>query len=434
MDPLTQETVPAVEARRRFLTMYPAWLLVGAATLGYLPFLVVTFIVWIKAGSTGVDSWVPMRYAWEWFAQPHAGTIYQKLFIEFHLKFQYPPSSLLIFAVPEYLHLRPTDRALNLIGWSSVLLEGLAAAGVAHKVFRSESWTKMTRSNRILWLTLIGLLGIVFTPVIHAYVLGQVQTWLNAWFVVACLLWVLDRRLAAGAAIGAICLFKPQLGLFLIWALLRGEKKFLAGWAMVVVPGEILALSIFGLPNHLDYLNALRFMAMHGEGLSSNQTVNGLLNRLLGNVSEGNSFPAYNHLIYVCTLVSSAVLVIATMVYRMRSKATNFADFLIAAVTFTLASPIAWDHHFGILPPCFVALLALVMRMPVTAKRNVCAWLLAICYVLTAFPIREDWFAATGWGSLGLAGFFFGVVGILSMLYWLRDDAGLMDVGEPVGL
>jgi len=164
----------------------------------------------------------------------------------------------------------------------------------------------------------------------------------------------------------------------------------------VVVPALVASIALFGLANHLDYLSTLQFLASRGEAFYPNQSVNGLLNRLLLNGDSltwsGTQFPAYQPMIYLGTLLSSAVLILAALFVRGRqTDKGGLLDFMTAALSFTIASPIAWEHHYGILPPIFVALLFALLAGRTTGRRWGFWVVLAVSYVLAAnfFPITN---------------------------------------------
>lgn len=208
---VNQEETHATKRRKDILGMLPAWLVVAVGGALNIPFIVGSVINWVTAKNDRGDSWEPMRLAYEWYMQPHHGTIYQYFFVQAHIKFQYPPSALLLFVAADALHLHATNGALNLIGWLFVGVEAVALAGIGWMISQKREWAIQGRFRLSLGLFLIAGSCVVFYPVMRGYALGQVQTWLNAWFVIACLCWLGGRRLVAGMLIGAICLFKPQL-------------------------------------------------------------------------------------------------------------------------------------------------------------------------------------------------------------------------------
>ena len=59
-------------------------------------------------------------------------------------------------------------------------------------------------------------------------------------------------------------------------------------------------------------------------------------------------------------------------------------DFAGAALTFTIASPIAWEHHYGNLPPILIAILIFSLMLHQTRPKTAQLFLLALSYFLAA--------------------------------------------------
>ena len=376
------------------------------------------------------DSWNAMRSAWTWFATPHQGNLYQQVFFAGHIKFQYPPSSLLLFKVASVFHLELTNRFLNAIDYAIFCIEAAAVGYVTYvavrklappdnQIRRQTSWTNWAAAIAATLLTLD------FGPALVAAAIGQVQTWLNSFFVIACLCWLKDRRFFAGLCIGAICILKPQFALFALWGVLRKERSFLAGWAVVILPVTAISLAVFGVANHLDYLPALQFMSRHGEVYYTNESMNGLLNRFIGNGNSAilhlDAFPPFQPVVYAGTLISSIAILAAALLYRARSRRTNALDFSIAGLSFTLASPIAWNHHYGFLP--VVLLLAAVSLAAIASrlKRGALACALVVLWALQGHWVPPPDSLHTGFRTLVQSTVFLACLGALGMLYYLRD-------------
>ncbi|MBF5095574.1 DUF2029 domain-containing protein [Azospirillum sp. INR13] len=158
------------------------------------------------------------------------------------------------------------------------------AAGMAILMLEMAAWLRLPgvrpdqRDDRLTQVLLGGFgfaATLCFYPVLKAFSLGQVQVWLNAAFVFACIALLRDRRALCGALLGASTLMKPQMSLFLAWAVLRGDWRMAAGWAAVVVPGVAVATLLYGFAPMIDYLDVLLFIGRHGESYHVNQTVNG---------------------------------------------------------------------------------------------------------------------------------------------------------------
>ncbi len=77
---------------------------------------------------------------------------------------------------------------------------------------------------------------------------------------------------------------------------------------------------------------------------------------------DDNSFPPYSLLVYGGTLVASIVLLSAALLRRgNKGDPDRTFDFCTMALSITIASPIAWEHHYGTIFPILAVLLASVI-------------------------------------------------------------------------
>lgn len=369
------------------------------------------------------DSWKPMRLARDWLHADQEGLLYQAIFFEDGVKLQYPPTSLLAL---DALHLVPggdwtSNDVLNGLSWLAVLLAVALSAWVLDRARRGP----VPPGERSLQLALVGVAGLTFYPLVFGFYLGQVQTWIDALVAGLVLAWLASRAATAGALAGIVCLFKPQLGLLVVWAVLRGQRRFAVGWLAVVAVAGGLSLLLYGFANHLDYLEVLSFLGRHGESFNHNQSVNGLVHRLLGNGNNlkwENAFPPFDARVYGATLASSLALLGAALFLRRReAKAAPEIDLALVVASVTLASPIAWTHHYGVFLPLFA--LALPRALAVGPGRAVSLSLLAASYLLVANNYRAlNRLADTPW-NFAQSYVFFGGLLFVFVLYRLRAEA-----------
>jgi hypothetical protein len=355
------------------------------------------------------DSWEPMQLAFTWFEDHRPGRMYEQLFFVDQVKFQYPPSSLLPLEALARIGIHPTNTLLNRINFGLVVLNIVTSGMFAYVMAqRSQTYVSMRWS-----FALLGMIGsLLFYPIMTAFNLGQVQVWINAWFALSALAWLAGREAAAGAMIGLICLIKPQFMLFLVWGLLRRKWRFVAGWAGVAVVGSALAVAVFGVQNHIDYLYVLRALSRSGEAFEANQSFNGLLNRLYAtddpSVWQAHGFPPFNPIVYFGTAATSTLMIGAAMTVPLLQRGgSTLCDFLCAAVTFTIASPVAWEHHYGVLPVVYITVLFLLLEQPAVRHRS---WMLAaltLSFCLTGHYFGGSWM-------------FSGALILLGLLYWNR--------------
>jgi hypothetical protein len=327
-----------------------------------------------------------MRIALDWLrTHPDGAGLYEDVFFGQGLKFQYAPTSLLWFELIEALGGATSDAFLN--GVNRIVV-GLTAGALG--VFAWLAFDKGSGSSPVRWaaamLAIAG--GLIFYPMMYAYALGQIQAWICLLFVLAAIAWLLDRRIVAGVLIGLCCLIKPQMGLFLVWALLRREWRFAGALVGTGAAGLGLSLALYGWGAHLAYLEVLSFISRHGESFRANQSMNGLLHRLFenGEITEwnANGFAPYHPVVHVGTLLTTAALLVGLFVTRRREGVLRgLLDFLLAGLVFTMASPVAWEHHYGVLAPVFVALLATMASQRASMRAGGVA-LLAIGYLLSS--------------------------------------------------
>ncbi len=103
-----------------------------------------------------------------------------------------------------------------------------------------------------------------------------------------------------------------------MWGLLWREWGFTAGVLGSTVSVGLVSLALFGLNNHLEYLRVLSFIGSHGRRLfHANQSVNGLLNRLVfldidNTAFEKNAFAPYSFIVASLTLVTTLLLRLAS--------------------------------------------------------------------------------------------------------------------------
>jgi hypothetical protein len=362
--------------------------------------------IFLRYGRTINDSWKPMLDAFNYIQSDHQELLYSKVFFEEQTKFQYPPTSLLVFY---FLKINVVEKflggiglsifnTLKLISWNFIILTVFFVIQIFNlslKKYKGKENGDISRFELIAINVLLVCLTLTFYPVVKAYTLGQIQCWLNALFAVVFWCWMTDRKKIAGILAGVMCLIKPQYALILIWGILRKQWSFTLGFVGASLLGLIVSISLIGFPDHVNYLSVLSFISKHGESFYTNQSMNGVLNRLLFNAPilnfNHNSFPPYNPWVYLGTILSSIALISAALFLPMlTSEKGRIADFSIIALTSTIASPIAWEHHYGILLPIYAFLLPYLLNRKILGKFTIS--FLAISYLLTSnyFAIAKN--------------------------------------------
>lgn len=337
-------------------------------------------------GKQGGDSWRPMGMALDYLETPRRRTFYRAVFFSErvqHKGFQYPPSALLPVSLLRAVWPGAWYLALEVVTWLSVPVLALLCGSLLRSSWR----THLGPPPGFLPTMLFALAATVtFYPAIRAYRNGQAQAWINTLFAFALWLRVRGSDLAAGAAVAAAAAVKPQSVVLGLWALVRRRGSFAAG--MALAGGALLAASValYGLAAHLEYADVARYISRRGESFYPNQSVNGLLNRWFfngENTTWMTTFPPSHPVVYAGTLVSSALLLAFTLLPRPARGATaDTADFGLAGLVATMASPIAWEHHYGILLPLFAWALPALAARPVWGRATLPV--LAALYVVSS--------------------------------------------------
>jgi alpha-1,2-mannosyltransferase len=382
------------------------------------------------------DSWRHMLHAYRWKLENPERDMYAIFFQEAEVKFQYPPSSLLIFDLFPFWMTEPVTQYYNpgkpLLRWldgfstGAVLLTALISAAILE--------VGLCRLNPQLpvqlgWVTLRFVLavalGLMSYPLVIAHWIGQIQVFLTCLAALGLLFYLLGWKIPSGACFGLCCLVKPQWGLILLWALLRRRWRFAGGLAGVVLLGLSVSLARFGLRDHLQYLQVLRFISRVGESYWANQSVNGLLNRLLENGDPyGTNFAPYHPIVYVSTLVSSLVMLALAFWPRGRNRrwANGAIDLSVILVAATIASPVVWHHHYGVfLPVMAVVLPALVRARPLG---RLTLPLFGLSYIAIAnVVVRPELIYQSYWLSIAGWHMFYGGLLFFALLLVLRAAA-----------
>jgi hypothetical protein len=389
------------------------------------------------------DSWGIMTVSLEYARTPHETPLYTEIFFNRKLKFQYPPSSL--FAIAGLLWLVGPERirteecmvyelptANDVLGWIFILISAISAAALLEIGLRGRLSTPSSRAMIGARFVIVLALALTFYPLVKAYTLGQIQNWLNGLFALALLCWVMDKKVPSAVLIGMMALVKPHYGLFLVWAALRREWTFAVAFAATILMGVAGSIAIYGFANHLDYIKVLMFLAERGETFYPNQSVNGLLNRVMALIDpsqwnslefDDNAFPPFSPLVYGGTLIASIILLSAALFRRGNEGDPHRTfDFCTMTLSITIASPIAWEHHYGTIFPVFAILLASV----ITDRRRLV--LLTVSYVLISNYIPATNLLASTVFNIAQSYLLAGAIVVLMLLHTARPGWQIVNV------
>ncbi|HET7836617.1 MAG TPA: glycosyltransferase family 87 protein [Variovorax sp.] len=384
----------------------------------------------------GTDSWMPMQRAVEHLQQHPDLPLYASLFFEQHVKFQYPLTSLLLLDIPRWvLHV---DVSSVIVVYQVLSRLCVIAIGVVFYLLMTGAiraahpgvprrLPPLTHAT-LLMLSLFSVA--MFYPIARSEAHGQIQTALTLLAALALLAWQRGRPVAAGVLIALCACVKPQWAFFVVWALLRRDWRFAA--AAVVTGAAVLAVALvaYGFDNVAGYLPVLSFLGRHGESYFINQSVNGLMHRLLFNginlegrglVWSGTDIPPYHPIVHMATLATSTLMLGIALFWRLRKRPT-LIDMSLVMLSLTIASPVAWEHHYGVLFPIFAVMFPAAMRARPFGRWTPPLFWLGFMLTSQSFVTLTNLLADTRLNVLQSYIFFGGLL-VLAMLYrmsWLE--------------
>jgi hypothetical protein len=358
------------------------------------------------------DSWLPMMKSLDYFRAHPTLPIYDaKLY------------DTLIYSLASELPLV----AMRKLGMSDVwmlrtlaVLSFLAVWGVAAVSLVMARWLLRRRGAELTWKAAIAVvLATVWCyPLIKGYSLGNAQTFLSFGFTVLLLLWTTGQERWAGVVAAMLTSVKPQFVLLLVWMLVR--KKWGAAWAFLVCGAVLLAISVavFGWHNNLDYIGVLAGLSHKAQSHYANQSMFGTLNRMIFN-GENIEYTPYVYTPYIAwvyrvTVVTSLLLVGTVLLYPWRTMRGSTADIAAMGIASVAASPMAWEHHYGI-----VVGIAVWAWFAHACWKNQRPWTLgvAVFLCLNFLPAFNYLHAMRGWNVLQS----YLYIGALVLMGWLMS-------------
>ncbi len=374
---------------------------------------------------TWTDSWLPMLKSLDYFRDhPNEPLYYAKLYDTLI----YPLPSLFPMMLVRKLGLQAHE--LRVLAWTS----WLAVFGVLFAILAIARQELRRRSGSLSVASVVALvaLWIGFYPLLKGYALGNASTFLTLTFAVLVWLWARGNERAGGVLVAAMTMVKPQFVLLVVWFALR--KKWGALASATIFAGLMFAISfvIFGVHNNLDYLKVLSSLSHKAQSHYGNQSMFGTLNRM---TFHGENLPyhpfvysPYVPWIYRVTVATSFLFMLLGLLYpwgRLKGSAGDLGAMAILAVA---ASPMAWEHHYGIV---FAVLAWAWFGYGAWQKRT--PWLLALSAFLTMnslSPIHQFLSMHSGWNVLQSYLYF----GALLLVFLLMRLARTETAGEPTRL
>jgi hypothetical protein len=289
------------------------------------------------------------------------------------------------------------------------------------------------------WFTTAIIVG-AFYPLRWMVTCVQVQSIITLFLAVAILIYARSNTLIAGLLVGLAACLKPHLVLLVLFSCFRKEWRFLVG---MVVSGSTAILASFiliGFGPWQTYLLEIMPEMSVGYAYYPNQSINGIVHRWLGHPSAFVLGPP-SEVVSIAT--KSAVLIFSLFAVLPRGiwlggqnksqtltanrqdqsqrEVTNdyvlrAMDIGIALLAITLASPIAWEHHFAWAIVLFTACLAAAQLSPFSSRL---VSVLAVSYVLmgTYFLPAEN--VSSGWLSIINSPRFVGAIMLMISAWWV---------------
>jgi alpha-1,2-mannosyltransferase len=300
----------------------------------------------------GTDSWEPMLKSLDYFHAHPESPIYEARLYDTLI---YSLVSLLPLAVIEKLGITG-DRMLRLLAWSSWL--AVWFVGGISALLASRLLSRKGAKLSVVSIISIFVACIFFYPLLKGYTLGNAQTFLTLGFTLLIYLWSTGREKSSGVVVAALAMVKPQYVLILLWMAVR--KRWGAFWSGTIFAAVMFSISImvFGWRNNLGYLPVLAGLSHKAQSHYANQSMFGTLNRMVFNGENLDYHPyvytSYVPWIYYATVSSSLFLAGLVLFYPWGKFRGTTADIANMGIVSVAASPMAWEHHYGIVFPIFV--------------------------------------------------------------------------------
>ncbi len=374
---------------------------------------------------TWTDSWLPMLKSLDYFRDhPHEPIYYAKLYDTLI----YPLPSLFPMMLVRKFGLGAHElRVLAWTSWLAVIGVLLAVLMIARQELRRRGGSLSAASVVALVVLWAG-----FYPLFKGYGLGNASTFLTLAFAVLLWLWARGNERSGGVVLAAMMMVKPQFVLLVVWFALRRKWGALVSALLFAVVMFAISFAVFGVHNNLDYLKVLSSLSHKAQSHYGNQSMFGTLNRM---TFHGENLPyhpfvysPYIPWIYNVTVATSLLLAALGLFFPWGKLKGSAGDLGAMAILSVAASPMAWEHHYGLI----IAVLAWTWFAYGCWQRKA-PWLLALSAFLTMnslSPIHQFLSMHAGWNILQSYIYF----GALLLVFLLMRLARTETAGEPTRL
>jgi alpha-1,2-mannosyltransferase len=295
---------------------------------------------------TWTDSWLPMMQSVDYFlAHPSLPIYYAPLYDTLI----YSLASIVPLWLLKQLGMGDAAilRILTITSWLALTGTAVVCLAVGARLLRK-------RGVRLNWeMVLAVTVAVLFCyPLLKGYSLGNAQTYLSFEFALLLLLW--DRDLeTAGGVVGALLAFvKPQYVLLLIWMAVRKRWNAAIAFLLTSLVLVVVSIAIFGWHNNLDYIHVLAGLSKKAQSHFANQSMFGTLNRMIGNGENISYTPLlytpFVKWIYLTTVATALILLGTVLLFPWGKLRGTAADLGAIGIVSVAASPMAWEHHYGV--------------------------------------------------------------------------------------
>lgn len=315
--------------------------------------------------------------------------------------FIYPPTAALEFL------------PLGVVAWLAGFPVATAIADLLFRIVTIGSMLLAVRSlQRCLagWRTWLwaGVLLYAFFPLRWMLIRVQAQT-IVTFLLLAAMASYGDRRdRRAGLLIGLAACIKPHLALLLLFGAARRNLRLIRWGAAGCLAVALASLLAAGLEPWKRYMGDVLPRIGRGYAAHANQSPAAVVYRWLGYPATFDT-PSSSVFVTVAIAAGFALFLVLALWPRRAAPtaAARSADFGIAVLSLTIASPIAWEHHYAWTIGLFALTVCLLLdphggiarpNGPDPAKAGRLPWLLGLAYVL----LGSYWVPFAG-ASRGLA-------------------------------
>jgi alpha-1,2-mannosyltransferase len=284
-------------------------------------------------------------YRWGGLIVRHSGDLYGSHFPHHHLRFTYPPTAAMIFAVLPTITM-PTLRWFVLIG---------SIASLIMTLWLTCGMLGYRRSAKRIGLTLAAAgIALWFGPVNQTLAFGQINLLLM--LIIVADLSQPDARPAKGIGVGLAASVKLTPLIFIPYLLFTRQFRAAGIASATFALTMICSLALLPRQSARFWFSGLFLDSRRigNNAYTGNQSLHGTLARLLGEAPAAQPYWAA-----VLALVGVGGLLLAARAAR---RGREMAGILTCALTGLLISPISWAHHWVWVAPALVVAVDMAIR------------------------------------------------------------------------